>query len=251
MIDIECIIDQCLDIVLNFNEGRAVLLFSLSAILFSFYKVHTERKTKQKLSWVYALIFSFLFPLFFIAFSMTCQMGISCAGSAIFYSLPLSFVIALIVGYVIIPFIYMRLRKNHKLSNGSLASFVENTAADNNIRKPGLYAFDSIEPEAFSYSFVTPIIMISTRMMEMLTRKEVEAVLLHELGHLKGSSSIYRFAAFFVSHLPFLSRAVDVLVVEKGEEELADRFAAKIQRTSRHIRSARRKISEYHRMKGG
>jgi Zn-dependent protease with chaperone function len=249
-LDLECILGPCLDGVLNHNEGRIVIFLSFAAVIFSSYKVFFEKEIKKRLNWIYIGIFSVLFPIFFIAFSMNCHMGVfGCAGSALFYSIPLSFVIALVVGYVLMPFIYLKIKKTHKLSSGNLSRLIKLQALKNNIRKPDLYLFESNEPEAFSYSFTKPIIMVSTRMLEILTNKEAEAVLLHELGHIQNGSSIYKFAAFFAASLPFFSRIVDKVLIEEGEEELADDFAASTQGSCRYLNSARKKISDFYEFK--
>lgn len=250
MISLDCMLGICLTELLGNDLGKGILGLSAIAVIISGYKIHTEKEMKNKLNWIYIAIFGILLPFVYVAVTMVCHIGFfGCTERTMMYSIPISFIVTLVIGYILIPFAYMKLKKNHKIVSDYQTDFIESLASKNKIKKPPLYVFESSNPEAFSYSLFTPVIMISTRLYELLNKKELEAVLLHELGHLKNGSSYYKFAAFFAASLPVFSRIIDVVLVEKKEESIADDFAVSIQKTNKHIKSARKKVHQYYKLK--
>jgi beta-lactamase regulating signal transducer with metallopeptidase domain len=82
-------------------------------------------------------------------------------------------------------------------------------------------------------------------MIDVLTKKELASVLLHEYGHLAGSSSFYKSSNWVYSKLPLLSAFLDSFALDNEEESNADNFAIKTQGTSRYLNSTKKKLKTY------
>ena len=104
--------------------------------------------------------------------------------------------------------------------------------------------------EAFANTFTgwKPTIFISVGLFELLNKKEVEAVILHELYHIKQQGSFLKFSL----NLLRLTSPLVAFSVCKNEflsiEKMADLYAIKVQGTDKHLKSARKKISNYKRL---
>jgi len=86
-------------------------------------------------------------------------------------------------------------------------------------------------------------VFVSVGMFDLFSKKELDAVLLHELYHVKARSSWSKFSAVFVkafSPIAWFSSSS----VEK-EERAADAFAVHLQKTSRHLKSAKQKLNSF------
>ena len=94
---------------------------------------------------------------------------------------------------------------------------------------------------AFSQASSTNRIFISVGMMETLTRKELEAVALHEIEHLRRSTPLFKAStAIYRLFSPISAvRAFNSSLV--AEERIADEYAAKRQGTDRYLKSAKKK----------
>ena len=86
-------------------------------------------------------------------------------------------------------------------------------------------------------------IFVSKKLLSILNRKELEAVLLHELAHISSKSSVFKVSAFLMNFSPlsiFNSFGGDLTL----EEKKADEFVIKMQKTNRHLLSAKRKMEK-------
>jgi len=81
--------------------------------------------------------------------------------------------------------------------------------------------------------------------IEVLSRKELQAVLLHEYGHLRGNTSLYKVSRSIYSKIPLLYAFLDGRKLEDEEEIRADAFAARTQGTARYLESAKGKLEGY------
>ena len=79
----------------------------------------------------------------------------------------------------------------------------------------------------------------------LLSKKEIVAVLLHEIAHIKNRTSVFKIASFFTRIVSPLARFTTFSEELSKEESRADDFAFEIQKTYRHINSAKRKIDRY------
>ncbi len=223
------------------------LLIAVAGVLLAFLALRLSKKTSsvpKKVFLIYVHIALLLVPVAAIAYTSGCAM-ISCTTQTLLFAAP--FIIAGIIvstgvlGYLLLPRLYRRRFGALPFNNKSLKNAVARHARNSGIRAPTINVIDTAAPIAFSFRSWNSSIFISVGMLDILTRKEVEAVLLHELGHIVRKSSWLTFASRFarmVSPVAFFSP----LTVVQDEELNADNFAIKIQKTSEFISSARDKI---------
>ena len=203
---------------------------------------------KQKMLLVYAHVLLLIFPFVFILFNKACQQQIlMCAGmKAYAFGIPAIMIGALVLvvfsSYFIVPLFHHNKSKSLLLNSLEPGRFVRKRAKQLGWRKPDIYALDDAKPVAFAFSQVKPSIFVSVGLMETLTKKEVEAVLLHELWHTRSQSAPYKISAFVSRFSPFAAFSGLEKNLSKEEVE-ADKFAIKIQKTERYINSAKRKVN--------
>ena len=142
--------------------------------------------------------------------------------------IPVAVLVTFFVGYVIMPFWIKRKHGIARLRNPLLR----------HAKKAALLVSDQAHPFAFS---IKRNIMISVGMFELLSKKELDAVILHELGHIRRNASLRKVGASLIRHM--FPQAFSAVVNQ--EEALADAFAIQIQKTDRFLKSARRKIDNY------
>jgi len=205
--------------------------------------------TKAKVGLIYGhLIFAF-FP--FVVLTTDAACGIACMPCAnnlanlIALAFPTTLLFGTMAAFFVIPGFYMFFSRKFETGNAHITRFVGRYSRNIGIKKPKVYIIDNANPVAFSFKSFKSMMFLSAGLIDMLGKKELEAVILHELGHLKRKASVLSmsFSLFRIfSPLSLLARFhhdVD------GEELYADGFAAKLQKTERHLKSAKRKIDEF------
>lgn len=223
-----------------------IVLFSLAISIGSLFLLLKKGiSASRRAMLVYVQIFSLVFPVvFFLSFN-GCQSLLSgCSKfTATVYLFTITAIISAIVGSIAAPFIFLwaRSRASIGIEGTGYESFIESESARLGIKKPAAYVLDTGTPVAFSFAGLKPAIFVSVGLFDVLTRKELESVLLHELMHVKSGSSPFRSTfmarlfspvALFASHL-------------SSKEEKADAYAKERQRTARHINSAKAKLDQY------
>jgi Zn-dependent protease with chaperone function len=236
MIDLDCVLTTCLEAFMGDPLGTFSIVLVGTLTLISTYFIVKKRSVRSKIRWSYPLVFSLLFLLTYYAFSMMCHQALPlCAEHAIMYSIPAGLIGAILFGYVIIPHAYKawtRMRFSEKISR-ELPEYAP------------VYIADKGKPFAFSYGGFRKWIVVSQGMIDILTKRELQAVLLHEYGHLVNNSSFYKSSNWIYSKIPVLHAFLDGKALEDEEEREADMFAIKTQGTSRYLNSAKRKIVAY------
>lgn len=235
MKELDCVLGPCLDTFIRNPLGSAsIALFGTIAVV-SLYLMIKGQSMRSRLTWSYPLAFSLLFLLTFFAFSMMCHESVPiCSEHALMYSIPAAILGSLLFGYILMPNIYLAWNRAAPSDLGRLL--------------PGpvpVYIADKGEPFAFSHGGISRWIVVSQGMIDILSRKELEAVLLHEYGHLSGNSSFYRISGYLYSKVPLLHAFFDGRALEDEEERKADAFAASRMGTSRYVNSAKRKLEHY------
>ncbi len=188
---------------------------------------------------LYAHLLFVLSPLFYFALSINCSLslvqGLLSWCTALFakftlYILPPLMAASFIGGYLIIPRIYRMLSKPLRLKQFSELCNQMGIAAE-------LFLIDKAKPLAFAAGSK---VFISVGMFDLLSRKELEAVLLHELYHVKSHASWNKFSAGFVHTFSpiawFSASSVE------HEECSADAFAVRLQKTHKYLKSAKQKV---------
>ncbi len=241
---IGCFAGFVIDIDKMFLTTISLSLAVFFLILIKKYNLST--KTKVGLIYGHLILLSFPFVLFTTNFACG-AMCMPCYGDSamamVSYALPSAIAIGTLAGFVVIPSFYMFSNKR-QMRNKEIISFVEKYSRRMKIKAPKIYIMDKAKPVAFSFKSFRSAIFISVGLLDILNKKELQAVILHELSHIKEKSSVMKFSSslFRLSPLSILARFHH----DTGrEEKQADRFAVRTQRTSKYINSSKRKIQDY------
>ena len=207
----------------------------------------TRLSTKTKIGLIYGHLIFLSFPLVLFTTNFACgTMCMSCytdAGALFSYALPSAVAVGTIAGLVVIPAFYTFSAKRRS-SDREIAKFIRKYSRVLGISAPKLYVVDKAKPVAFSFRSFRSAVFVSVGMMDILSKRELQAVLLHELAHIKQKSSLLKFSSLIMrlSPLSVLARFHH----DTGKEEHdADNFAIQAQGTSKYVRSAKRKVNNY------
>lgn len=221
--------------------GFLIISWSIAVIIFFVW-----RKTQKPLLIYGHLAFLFL-PLFIFAQTLSCSwdwiasLAQFCSimwTKLLIYLIPFAVGGAIIVGYFIIPLLY----RWHLKAQEYPCHFIEKYTREQGINMIRFYIIDTMKPVAFSFSTA---IFMSIGMYELLTRKQREAVLLHELYHIKEQSGWKKFSSLLgrmitpLAHFSHVHRSIE------AEEEAADTFAINIQGTNKNLLTAQQKVMRY------
>jgi len=240
-------ISHCIDAFLNNPFQMSLGAVSLAIAVAAIFAMRTNGlSTNRKIQLIYLHLSALFFiPVFFV-FTMNC--GGTCNMSLIelaAYSVPSALALSVLFGFLGVPEIYLRATGARKLpEKNSISKFVSEYAAKLNLAAPAVFFVDSPKPFAFSVSWPRSMIVLSVGLSDILSKKETEAVLLHELHHARTKASVVKLSTFFMNFSPFASfkKFNDEL---NSEEIAADNFAAEAQRTAKYIDSAKKKVSAF------
>jgi Zn-dependent protease with chaperone function len=207
------------------------LLLGISALL--------AWKKLNRPALLYAHLFFVLTPFFYFALSINCSLSLvhgllswctALATKFFIYIVPPLMAVSFIGGWLVLPWLYRRFA-------GQLSMKLFNDLCRSTGISAELFLLDKAKPVAFSSG---ESVFVSVGLFESLSKKELEAVLLHELYHVKSRSSWNKFSAGFVRIFSpiawFSSCAVE------AEELAADAFATKMQGTCKYLNSAKGKV---------
>ncbi len=218
-----------------------IISWALALISFLYWREHPKAR------YLYAHLFFLMLPLLDFAVAVPCNIpfvqGLLTFCSVVYTRLftaliPVAFLSAIIGGYYVAPALYkkfyhakpLRDERYQKLAHGA------------GIRGVRFWVLDTAKPLAFSFG---KDVLMSVGMFELLARKEQDAVLLHELGHVRQKSSVAKFSTWLarvfspVAHFASLSERID------AEEHAADAFAVRMQDTALHLKRAKQKIAPF------
>lgn len=224
----------------------------LSAVFFTFAFVtfivlRRNISTKSKVALIYMHLAFLFFPFVLLTTNTACgALCMQCHNNypaLISYALPGTIAATTVAGLVFIPAFYT-MSGRRELKNRFVRNLVKTYSRKLNIKEPCVYAINKSKPLAFSFRSIRSGIFLSIGMMDILNKKEIEAVVLHELAHIKQRASLLKFSSKLMkvfSPLSLVAKFHDV-----GKEEIeADRFAIKMQKTDRHVKSAKKKIEAF------
>lgn len=204
----------------------------------------------KKVGLIYSHLVFLFYPL--ILFTTHTACGMACASmcynaadsllNLAILSLPSTLIVSSLVGSVLIPVYYTRSNKKREIKTGWIPKFVKKISPPQ--KRPGVFVLDKAAPLAFSFRHLKSAIFLSVGLFDVLNKKELEAVLLHELGHIREKTSALKLSVVFFRVFSPLSLIVK-FHHEGMEEEKADSFAASHQKTKKHIKAAREKIRRY------
>jgi len=223
-----------------------ILVFSFIASISFFILFRKTDKIKTKTNYLYAHIFFLFSPFIFSALLWKCIMPVfMCTPKLIIYGLSGGSVIGLLTSFLVIPYIYPWATNSIEIKNKSMDQFLKNQTKNLKIRKLRLYSVEDITPIAYSITNTKPAIFLSVGLCELLNKKEREAVLLHELYHIKNNSSFWKFSMSNMKMFSPLSSFSSIRKSLEKEEKDADLFAIKVSGTDKFLNSARDKINKW------
>ena len=233
MVELSCVLGVCLDAFVKSGSAVPIVGVFGGLSVLSLYFIAKSGSVRTKIRWSYPLVFGVLFIISYFSFTMMCHEATPfCSDHAVLYSIPAAIIGSLVFGYIVMPRIY--LAWSRAVLSRSLAKLLPSEVP--------VYVADSGKPFAYSYGGFRKWIVISQGMVEVLTKKELQAVLLHEYGHLQGNSSLYKSTQWVYSKIPLLHAFLDGRKLEDEEEIRADAFAARTQGTAKYLNSAKRKL---------
>ncbi|MBI4738182.1 M48 family metalloprotease [Candidatus Woesearchaeota archaeon] len=244
------------DITLFLQNPTHVFIVATSLVLAVLILLASSIATldvKKRAMLLYAHVFFLVFPIIYFLFSVTCKYMFAHCGREefIFYITTLSAITALLTGLVFAPVIFIRWYKRQAReindTTNPLVAFIVKHSKKMGIYEVKLYVCDSAKPLAFSYSFLKSKIFISIGMIDILTKKELESVLLHELYHIKHKSGMLKHALHLLrATSPIAAFTVSAIKLDH-EERSADAFAISQQETDRFICRAKAKVEDFNR----
>lgn len=205
--------------------------------------------TKSRVFLIYGHLTFLFFPI--VLFTMHTGCGVLCMPCQnnmlhlISYALPTTLIASTLVGVIAIPALYTFSGKKMTIDSKWIIDFVKRHSKKLNIRMPRLYAIDNMKPVAFSFRSFISAIFVSVGLLEIMNDKEIKAVLLHELAHIKEKSSILKISDSLLRFFSPLSLLTRFHQDSKQEEKKADDFAIENQGTDKYLLSAKRKLDEY------
>lgn len=239
---LNCLFDHCLK---NFLASRTnVALSAVSIAIAAIAIIYVRSRTgdaKKKMAATYFYLAALFFPIALFAISSTCNMLLShCDVKLLLYSVPAAAGLAIISGLILIPGLLMF--RGARITDPSMAALVSKYSRT----QVSLYSIETDKPAAFSFSSLRSAIFLSVGLADILTKKETEAVLLHEIAHVNSRSSSLKVSSMLmrifspITALGFTPFGPEI----DAEEKMADGFVVKVQGTGRYLASAKRKIKE-------
>lgn len=227
-------------------------LFAVASFSVSIFTIFLLKKfslsNKAKISLIYTHLAGLFFPFILFTTNMACGLlCLPCFESPMtlaLLALPMTLLIAMLAGFVVIPGYYVFSRRSFLVKNKSLTSVLSSHSKKLNIKPPSLYLLDIARPLAFSFRSFRSAVVMSVGLLDILTKRETEAVLLHELFHIKEKSSVFKLSTFFIRFSPF-SLLKNFYADLNGEEKNADGFVKDVQKTEKYLDSAKRKILDF------
>lgn len=232
------------------NNGlliSGILGFAALSFIALFFLNRTKENVRKKLLWIYLHLVFLFAPLLFVVFYWTCKtILLNCLQKALLWTVPASVPITFLGGFFVVPYIYRKMHAAKVVRSKEIAAFIRKYSSFLSLKKaPKVYYLDTAKPIAHTFTNLIPGIFISVGMFESLNRKELEAVLLHELYHIRSRSSFLKFSTLFVRMFSPIARFSVTYKELSDEEQNADQFAVRMQKTKKFLKSAKKKLEEF------
>ncbi len=228
------------DTVVGSQMLPAYAIFLFLAVV-SVIVIRKAEKPKTRIALVYIHLAALFMPIVLLSTNSAC--GFTCNSChnnlplLVVYSVPIAAIATTFAGLVLIPK-YYTLRSN-PINSRWIKKFTRKRSEVLKIRVPEIRLYHSQMPLAFSFSGIKSAIFISIGALEVFTKKELQAVILHELAHIRGLDSVNKLSRKTMMLSPFYKIAG---FGDSTEEKEADTYAIKMQKTSRYIKNARKKL---------
>lgn len=228
-----------IDAVFAFVASPEKMLAVTSSLVGAILLLLAYRKY-EKPALLYAHVFLILSPLFYFALSINCSLSVlkgflswctALFAKFVLFGVPPLLALSIIGGYLVLPRLYRIGARQFR--SKEFARLCESTGIRANLflKKSGI-------PEAYT---IGKDIFVTVGLFDILSKKELEAVLLHELYHVKSGASNRKWGMFIAR--TFSPVAWFSASSTEREEREADAFAAERQKTARFVKSARTKLS--------
>lgn len=230
-----------------FQDGTNVTLIAaslLAALTLLLFSRNLALSTKVRSNLMHAHLAFLLFPLIFFATTLSCQQAGLCEvgiTQTLLYVIPLSLVAALAFGLLVVPLLH---RSKSRPEQGRWQRFVDRQSQAVGLRRtPDVRIVDSGRLEAYSTGGVMPAIFLTIGMLEAMTERQMQAILLHELAHVReGSYALKPITRLLQAVYP--EPIVAPAAMTEEEERKADSYAASVQKTDVHLQRAKRKLTQ-------
>ena len=224
-----------------FNVEMLLISWGVSLLCYIAFKRAENIKVKVAILYTH-IIFLFL-PFLFALFISKCWQCIvtvcDCSAKVMIYGTLGGGIGAIVLSFILLPYIYTWASKSREIKEGYLKEMVARHTA----RVPRLYLVHDLDPKAYSITNIRPSIFVSVGLCEILSEKEMEAVLLHELHHIQKKASLWKFSYQTLRIFSPLATFIPNANL-KREELAADEFAVMKQGTARFLDAAKRKVQE-------
>lgn len=222
----------------------AFIYFSISAFLLAFLVLFVSRyfDIRKKVFFIY-LHLAFLFsPAIYLLVRQECGFPVwTCPYNKLIFLGILSVSFILFSGMFLVPRIFILITRPKRVDTRWILDFINNYSNMLRIKAPRIFLANEARPFAYSLFAFYPSILISVGMFDIFYRKEIEAVLLHELYHLRSRAPIFKFSTVFAKFISPIARVFGFFDELSLEEKRADEFAVKMQGTDKFLESAKRK----------
>ncbi|MDE1828161.1 MAG: M48 family metalloprotease [Candidatus Micrarchaeota archaeon] len=223
-----------------------VVFLAISLAIATVFAINNRTTNPHKMTRLtYVHLAAIFTPILLFGGHMNCSGGLlACGMPAIISQFILgSFLATIISVYLILPMVYPILYRARRIAEGRLYERLNTLSATLDLKTPKLYVADCGLPISFSVSGVRPAVFISVAMLELMKERELDAIFVHELTHIRNSTpnlkSLVSVARLF-SPLYMLVRADEIL---QREELHADISVLQISSLSPYLYSAKAKIS--------
>jgi len=234
--------------ILSTPHMLAIFIGSFSLALLFYILFRKTAFVSRKVTYLYLHILFIFLPFISSALLWKCLMPvIACSPKMIIYLASIGSGGTLLLSFVILPYIYNWASNSKEIKEGEIKDFVSEKSQAMNIREPKVYAVEDIRPCAYSITNIQPSIFVTVGLCELLDKKEMEAVMLHELYHVKQKTSFWKFSINMLKIFSPLSSFITTDDAIDKEELDADHFAISMQGTKRFLKAAKGKVNKFNR----
>ena len=225
-------------------HNTIIIVLSILISVLAYYLSVNSNLLKSKITFSYVNIAAFLFPIIYFLMYRGCQnLFNGCdQGLKFVYLIAITLAISTLIVAIALPFLFLKnkIKKSIKTNifNPILKKFFT--------KLPKTFIIDDSKPYAFSTKLSKPKIFISQGILEILNKKEQNAILLHEIAHLKSKSFNSKLILNLSNIITPFSHFSTINKIISKEELDADRFAINIQKTGKHLINAKNKINSYY-----
>ncbi len=234
------------------TETMKLLAVSVSFVFSGIFLILLKKlslSSKPKIALIYSHLLALFFPFILLTTNAGCAAVCAACYTDIYQLLslavPSTLLLSTIAGFALIPTVFIYSNRKSEITEGAISDFVKSSSRKMKIKQPKIYTLNTSRPVAFSFKNFRSAMFLSVGLFDILKWKEVQAVILHELAHIKQKSSALKLSTFLLRVFSPVSILLKFQHKNTDEEEKADLAAIRVQKTDLYIKSARKKLIEY------